>query len=567
MPDALPRALSALLESRGFTDPAALRLRLSWESQDLMDQILSPAAIKGFDRAVEILLSAREKRETVVIHGDYDVDGMTGTALLWLSLRRAGLNCGWTLPRRDGEGYGLSDASLDRCQRGEGVNGLPEGADSRATWVVSVDTGVTAGPQITRAKAKGLGVIVTDHHLPGEGFPTEAAVLLDPYQEGCLYPNKGLCGAGLAWKLGKALLEATGAAAESDPLRLLQLVALGTLADMVPLTAENIALVRLGLRELHQRPLPGIEELLLNAKIKADKVPHGQELVFRVTPRLNSAGRMRQGELAIRLLLSANAEEARRSMDELESLNQKRQQLDQRITAEAMLQAQAQCGPTGEPPQAFVLSGDTWHEGVSGIVAQRIAERFGRPVFVLAPDPGQPLEWRGSGRSVPGTDLHIALSRCAHLLEKWGGHAQAAGLSLRRDKAELFRAEFLHAIEDARAGAKGPGPTGECRADLAEMDAELLGWLERLEPWGPTNPAPLFWTDSVQIVSLATVGEGKHMRLSLRQGGHQVDGIGFGLGGEASRLSLGQSVRVAYQPEWNEFRGRRQVQLRIKEIT
>jgi len=566
MPDALPRALSALLESRGFTDPAALRLRLSWESQDLLGQILSPSSIKGFDRAVEVLLSAREKHETVVIHGDYDVDGMTGTALLWLSLRRAGLQCGWTLPKRDGEGYGLSDASLDRCQRGEGVNGLPEGADPRATWVVSVDTGVTAGPQIARARAKGLGVIVTDHHLPGESFPDEAEILIDPHQAGCAYPNKGLCGAGLAWKLGKALLEATGSDAESDPQRLLQLVALGTLADMVPLTCENIALVRLGLAELHARPLPGIEELLLNAKVKADKVPHGQELVFRVTPRLNSAGRMRQGELAIRLLLSANAEEARRWMDELETLNQKRQQLDQRITAEAIIQANAQCTPSGEPPQAFVLSGDTWHEGVSGIVAQRIAEKFARPVFVLAPDPGQPLEWRGSGRSVPGTDLHIALSRCAHLLEKWGGHAQAAGLSLRRDRTELFRAEFLRAIEDARAGAGGPGPAGECRADLSEMDAELLGWMEKLEPWGPTNPVPLFWTDSVQIVSLATVGEGKHIRVSLRQDGHQLDGIGFGLGQEAARLSLGQTVRVAYQPEWNEFRGRRQVQLRIKEI-
>jgi len=567
MPDDLPRALSALLDSRGFTDPAALRLRLSWQPEDLLDRILDPSGMKGFDRAVEILLSAKEKHETVVIHGDYDVDGMTGTALLWLSLRRAGLQCGWTLPRRDGEGYGLSDASLDRCLRGEGVEGLPEGADPRATWVVSVDTGVTAGPQIGRARAKGLGVIVTDHHLPGESFPDQAEVLLDPHQEGCAYGNKGLCGAGLAWKLGRAVLEATGAAQASDPLRLLQLVALGTLADMVPLTEENIALVRLGLRELHERPLPGIEELLLNAKIKPGTVPHGQEIVFRVTPRLNSAGRMRQGELAIRLLLSANAEEARRWMDELEDLNQKRQQLDQRITAEAMAQAQARCGAGGEPPQAFVLSGDNWHEGVSGIVAQRIAERFGRPVFVLAPDPGQPSEWRGSGRSVPGTDLHVALSRCAHLLEKWGGHAQAAGLSLRRDKAELFRAEFLRAIEDARAGAAGPGPAGECRADLAEMDADLLGWLEKLEPWGPANPAPLFWTDSVKIVSFSRVGEGKHLRISVRQDDHDVDGIGFGLGGHASRLSAGQSVCLAYQPEWNEFRGRKQVQLRIKEIT
>jgi len=325
-------------------------------------------------------------------------------------------------------------------------------------------------------------------------------------------------------------------------------------------------MVRIGLQELQARPLPGVAELLSNAQVRSDRMPRGQEVVFRVTPRLNSAGRMRQGELAIRLLLSANAEEARRWMDELEDFNHKRQQLDQRITSEAQVQALSQCDATGAPPEAFVLSGDTWHEGVSGIVAQRIAERFHRPVFVLAPDPGQPSEWRGSGRSVPGTDLHIALSRCAHLLEKWGGHAQAAGLSLRRDKYELFRCEFVGAIGDAQAGAVPPGPLGECRADLAEMDEDLLSWLERMEPWGPGNPAPVFWTDSVQIASFSRVGDGKHLRLSVRQGERLVDGIGFGMGAEASRLSVGQAVRVAYQPEWNEFRGRRQVQLRIKEI-
>lgn len=562
----IPRVLTALLSHRGVEDPDTIRRKLSWDPGDLRAEILPSDGILGFSKAVEVLLGAKERGETVVVHGDYDVDGMTGTAILWMCLRRAGLRAGWTLPRRDGEGYGLSDASLERCQAGGGVFGLPEGADPTARWVVSVDTGITAGPQVARARQRGLGVIVTDHHLAGEGFPQDAEVVLDPHQEGCGYSNKGLCGAALAWKLGRALLEATGADRESDPFRLLQLVALGTLADMVPLTMENSALVRLGLLQLRERPLPGIAELLRAAQIAPDAVPRGQDLVFRVTPRLNSAGRLRQGEVAVRLLLAASAEEAGKWMSELEGLNHKRQQLDQRITAEAFDQVGHMLAPDGSSPAAFVLSGESWHEGVSGIVAQRVAERWSRPTFVLAPDPGQPGEWRGSGRSVPGIDLHVALTRCADLLEKWGGHAQAAGLSLRRDKAAAFRERFVEAVQQSRDPGNASGPAGECQADLHEMDGTLLGWLERLEPWGAANPAPVFWTDSVQIVAMSRVGEGKHLRVTVKQGGHQVDGIAFNLGHLAAKLQIGAAVRLAYQVEWNEFRGRRSVQLRIKEI-
>ena len=361
-------------------------------------------------------------------------------------------------------------------------------------------------------------------------------------------------------------MQAVNADAESDPNRLLQLVALGTLADMVPLTLENIALVRLGLIELKERPLPGVAELLKSGSISTHSVPRGQDLVFRVTPRLNSAGRLRKGEVAVRLLLAANQDEAHRMMEGLEALNHERQALDQRITTEALNQAKHLCAADGTLPQAFLLSGETWHEGVSGIVAQRIAERYGRPTLILAPDPGQPLEWRGSGRSVPGVDLHSALARCAHLLEKWGGHAQAAGLSLRKDRTAEFRAAFEISVAEARAAAAPKAVAGEARANFDELTPELLGWIERLEPWGPTNLAPMFWTDSVTVTSLSKVGEGKHLRASLRQGELQLDGIGFGMGDQASKLSIGQSVRVAYHPEWNDVRGRRNIQIRMKEI-
>jgi len=565
----IPAPLLEVLRSRGVLERDELQARFCWEPSELREQILSPVGdkpIKGFDAAVKALVGARDRKETVVVHGDYDVDGMTGTAILWMTLRRSGINAGWTLPRRDGEGYGLSDASLERCQRTEGVFGLPEGSDTTATWVVSVDTGITAVTQVAKAKERGLKVIITDHHLPGEEFPEAAEVVLDPHQAGCEYPNKGLCGAGVAWKLGAAVMRAVGADADSDPNRLLQLVALGTLADMVPLSLENIALVRLGLIELKERPLPGVAELMKSANVSTNHVPRGQELVFRVTPRLNSAGRLRKGEVAIRLLLAANQDEAHRMMEGLEALNHERQALDQRITTEALNQAKHLCAADGTPPQAFLLSGETWHEGVSGIVAQRIAERYGRPALILAPDPGQPEEWRGSGRSVPGVDLHSALARCAHILEKWGGHAQAAGLSLRKDRTAEFRAAFEVSVTEARAAAAPKPVAGEARADFKDLSGELLGWIEKMEPWGPTNQSPMFWTESVQVASVSKVGEGKHLRVSLKQGDLQLDGIGFGMGDQASKLVSGQMVRVAFHPEWNEFRGRRSIQIRMKEI-
>jgi len=556
----LPRPLAALLLSRGHT--ADIEARLSTDVDSWKAQILDPTPMKGFEAAVQALLEAKERGETVVIHGDYDVDGMTGTAVLHLALRRAGIRSGWTLPRRDGEGYGLSDASLARCQRTEGVFGLPEGASSTASWVVSVDTGITAGPQIHRARENGLRTIVTDHHLPGEGFPEGADIVIDPYQEGCPYPNKSLCGAGLAWKLGRELLVRTGKIQESDPIRLLQLVALGTLADMVPLTLENLALVRLGLRELAERPLPGVLELLRSADLSKG-VPKSTDLVFRVTPRLNSAGRLRQGETAVQLLLAAGPSEAAQGMAALEDLNHRRQQLDQRITAEAETQSQKLLA---DDPAALVLAHETWHEGVSGIVAQRIAERVHRPVFVLAPDPGRPGEYRGSGRTIRGVDLHVCLTACADLLEKWGGHSQAAGLSIRTENIDAFRVRFADAAKSTGAGTAAPPVRSDADVEFDDITPEFLSWMERLEPWGAGNDSPVFRCEGVELVGMSRVGDGKHLRATLQKGAVRLEGIGFGLGPLGDELRTGSRVTIAFSPEWNNFRGRKSLQLKLKGI-
>lgn len=565
----LPAPIAALLAKRGCQTPEEIRKFLSWDLADLESALVSPNEMKGLDQAVELLSKARWSGETVVVHGDYDVDGMTGTAILYLGLQRAGFQVGWTLPRRDGEGYGLTDASLSRCERGEGIEGDITLKDRCAKWVLSVDTGITAGPEIERARERGLGVIVTDHHLPGEGtFPTAAAAVINPQQEGCPYPNKGISGAGVAWKLIQALYTRLGTPEGANPYRLLQLVAIATIADMVPLTAENRALVRLGLKEWTERPLPGLRALFQTAGFQAGTSPRLGDVSFKIAPRLNSAGRMRRGEVAIRLLTSTSAEHARSLAGQIDALNRERQALDQRITREAHEIAVQEEAEGGKVPSGHVLAGETWHEGVSGIVASRVAEVRNVPTVILAPDPARPGELRGSARSGGRVDLHHILLGCSGFLVRWGGHCHAAGLSIRREKVEEFRIAFLEAVREAmKSQMTLPGLTPDLEIPLAQVDAALLKGLEKMEPFGQGNPIPLFECRDAELLWISRVGEGgRHLKARLAQGASVFEAIGFSQGERALEYQVGARVRATFVPGWNEFRGVRQVQLQIKEI-
>jgi len=565
----LPAPIAALLAKRGCQTPEEIRKFLSWDLADLESALVSPNEMKGLDQAVELLSKARWSGETVVVHGDYDVDGMTGTAILYLGLQRAGFQVGWTLPRRDGEGYGLTDASLSRCERGEGIEGDITLKDRCAKWVLSVDTGITAGPEIERARERGLGVIVTDHHLPGEGtFPTAAAAVINPQQEGCPYPNKGISGAGVAWKLIQALYTRLGTPEGANPYRLLQLVAIATIADMVPLTAENRALVRLGLKEWTERPLPGLRALFQTAGFQAGTSPRLGDVSFKIAPRLNSAGRMRRGEVAIRLLTSTSAEHARSLAGQIDALNRERQALDQRITREAHEIAVQEEAEGGKVPSGHVLAGETWHEGVSGIVAARVAEVHGIPVAILAPDPARPGELRGSARSGGRVDLHHLITGCAHLLERWGGHCHAAGMSIKRENVEAFRKAFLEAADEALRQPLAPsGLTADIHIPLSEVNHRLMDFLERMEPFGQANPAPLFECREAELLWCSAVGDGgRHLKARLAEGSAVMEAIAFSQGALVKEVSLGDKLHVLFVPGWNEFRGTRTVQLLIKEI-
>ncbi len=356
----------------------------------------------GLDRAVELLRAAHAAGEPVCVHGDYDVDGVTATALLYQGLAWLGFKADWFLPNRFKEGYGISFASVETL-RARG-----------ARWIVSVDTGISANAEVAKAKELGIGVIITDHHQASGELPP-ADVILNPNQPGCPSANKGLSGVGVAYKLLNALaLALKGETAE----RWLDLLALGSLADNVPLTGENRRLVKAGLRRLAATENPGLRGLLERAGVERNRLSSG-EILFKVTPMLNAMGRMGSPEISARLLLAQSPAEAEGYLDLMVAENQKRGKLDQVITEEAVRMIDGD--PALLEAGCLVVASPAWHEGVIGIVAARLVERYRRPCFVLAIDAEKGLA-KGSGRTLAGFNLHKALGGAAHLLEKWGGH-------------------------------------------------------------------------------------------------------------------------------------------------
>ncbi len=504
-----------------------------------------PVPMLGMDKAITILLEALLRSEKIIVHGDYDVDGVTATALLYLGLKASGFEVDWFIPNRFEEGYGISFASVAKIHaRG-------------ARWMISVDTGISANAEVARAKELGLGVILTDHHQASGELPP-ADTIINPNQPGCPYPNKGLSGVGVAYKLLNALsLRIKKETAE----KYLDLVALGSLADNVPLLGENRRLVKAGLKQLASTPSLGVRALLERAGLEKGQVTSG-ELLFKVTPMLNAMGRMGSPEISLRLLLAENEGEATRCLDLMETENKKRRKLDQAITTEAV--SMVENDPSLQASGCLVMASESWHEGVIGIVAARMVERYLRPSFVLAIDSKTGLA-KGSGRTIPGFNLHKALGTAQSLLEKWGGHYYACGLTLKTENIDGLRNLMnAAAAEHLAENYFTPRILPVVEIPLAGLNEECMAWLRRFEPFGPLNESPLFYSENVDLMAIPRLVGEKHLKLSLGQSGVQFDAIGFNLGHlmdyvlDRSRLS-----KLAYYPEWNTFRGVRKIQLRI----
>lgn len=537
-------AVASLLAARGVRDGSSARRFLTPSLSDVRD----PFLLKGMGEAVDRLVLARSRGETVCVYGDYDVDGVTATALLTSFFRQIDIRCFYYIPNRLEEGYGLSADGLHR-------------AAGKARVVVSVDCGVNAVAEAELAARLGLDLIITDHHTPGPVMPNACAVI-NPLQPGCSYPFKSLAGVGVAFNLMVALrgrLRETGAfAAGGEPnLReFLDLVALGTIADVVPLTEENRIFVKYGLRELSTSARPGVKALKEVAGVTGS-VSCGA-VGFRLAPRLNAAGRLEDAARGVELLLETDPARAAASAAELDASNAERQAIEREILADALALIEGK--PDMAERKSIVLASGAWHPGVIGIVASRMVDTFHRPTVLIALQEG---EGRGSARSIPGFHLYDALDACAEHLLKFGGHRYAAGLSL--DESNLER--FIDRFEEVSAGLLSPDdlvPVLRVDAELAprEVTAELVDAVSSLEPFGPGNPEPLFILSGAEIMEQRPVGD-NHLKMRLSKGGRIFDAIGFNLA-EKGRLS--GAVDIVFSLGWNEWNGRKSLQLTLKDI-
>ena len=529
--------LAAMLHVRGIDTAEQAKAFLYGDATQLHD----PMQLRGMDRAVERLRRAIETGEEVAVFGDYDVDGITSTCVLTDYLRSRGLQVRAYIPDRISEGYGLNPDAVRHLHR-LGV-----------TLIVSVDCGITAIEETRLANTIGMDVIITDHHECGGHLVPEAVAVVDPKQPECTYPNPGLAGVGVAFKLLCAL---EGGCAEMLR-RYGDLVAIGTVADVMPLAGENRFLVSEGLRRINACPRPGSQALLEESGASGRPVT-ATTIGFTLAPRINAAGRLGETEIAAKLLLTEDTAEAAYYARALCDLNRRRQALEQQIWDEASERAEV-----FDPTQPLVLESDKWHQGVIGIAASRLSEAFHLPTVMIRFDGDR---GKGSCRSFGGFNLYQALAACSEFLEGFGGHALAAGLTIRRENIAAFRRAFA---EYYRENPATELPALDC--DLRISDPSLLSMenvaaLQLLEPCGTANPRPLLAMTAARLQSVTPIGGGKHLRLTLQKAGHMFDCVFFSCTLDALPVRPGEWVDAAFCPQINSFRGRSSVQLLISDL-
>ena len=540
----LPRVLCAVLVARGLEDSSEAKAFL----RPRLTTLHPPGGLTDLDRAVSRIRKAIADSETIFVHGDYDVDGMAGTTLLTQWLRRFGARGEPFIPNRLTDGYDL------------GPRGLLEAEAAGASLLITVDCGILAHEAVSKAVSSGLDVIVTDHHTPGPELPGALAVL-NPNRADCSYPDKGLSGAGVAFKLCQGLAEAYGIP-EEELHPYLDLVALATVADLVPLTGENRTLVRFGLKALARTRNPGLRSLMDVAGLDGGGLTAGK-VGFVLAPRLNAVGRLGDPAMALRLLLTRDPGEARVLALEAEALNRERRATDQATLDEALVQL----SDTFDPAEDFgvVLSAEGWHPGVVGIVASRVVERIHRPTVMVAFN-GE--VGKGSARSIPGFHLLDAIRGAGEFLERFGGHRQAAGMDLRRENLGAFREAFNREARRTLGGQElRPSLRVDLEVELGEMTQEVFGFLQYVGPHGIGNPRPVFLARRVALAGSPRVVGAGHLKLRLRQGGSELEAIGFGLADRVDSKALGSGpVDVVFHLQENEFGGSRTLQASVKDL-
>jgi single-stranded-DNA-specific exonuclease len=528
---------ASVLVRRGNADPEEAAAFLAAEPPQH-----DPFLLGDMRGAVERIREAIAKGKRICVHGDYDVDGICATALAVLTLRALGADADWHLPSRFDEGYGLSGDTLDRL------------ADEGCGLVLTVDCGITAVDEVARAKARGLDVVVTDHHRPGETLPDCPVVSTRPSD----YPFPELCGTGVVAKLAQALGVSIDGHAD--------LVGLATIADVVPLVDENRAFARAGLRALARTQKPGLRALMRVAHVDPAIVDEGS-VGFRLAPRINAAGRLGHPRDALELLLTEDADEAGRLAQRLEEVNRERQAVEERILRSAIAKVEEWPEPMRRR-RGYVLADADWHEGVIGIVASRLVERYQRPVVLIAG--GDDEAWKGSGRSIGSFDLHGALGVCSEHLGRWGGHRAAAGLSIDPKDVDGFTRAFAeHA--DAVLSDEELAPVTPVDAIVPRglpLTLELAEELGQLAPFGLGNPGVTLLAPACELRDLATVGDGKHLKFRVRgeDGRDSGSAIAFAQGSHLDRLRRVGRYDLVFRLEENRWNGTVAPQLVVRRV-
>lgn len=540
--------VAGLLMARGCADDLSAQKFLRPSPEQLHD----PFLMLGMRKAVARLLRAIDAGERILVYGDYDVDGTTGTAVLLRALRMLGGTAGFHVPHRFTEGYGIQQKALETA--------MAEGY----SLVVSVDCGITAHEPLHWARANGLDIIVTDHHLPDadEGAPPAFAIL-NPNQKGCTYPDKRLAGVGVAFKLVQALFRERGR--EHQVNGFLKMVAIGTVADVAQLVGENRTIVSLGLADLRHSVNPGLRALIEIAGCTKGQDVTAYDLGFRIGPRINAAGRMDAARAVVELFDTKDKDEAKRLAQHLDTRNSERQEAQREIFRRAIEEFEGSAEKDSQRHVA-VIAGDGWHRGVIGIAASKIAERINRPCVVISMD-GE--IGHGSARSIEAYHLFDGLTQCRDLLEKFGGHSHAAGLTIKRERVPEFRSRLnSHAASCLSDDDLVPSLTIDAEVPAEEVTMGLAEQLCALEPYGAGNQRPVFMTRNLRILSEPLVMKDEHLKMRVAgESNRPLEAVWWrGLEGAGRTPQANERIELAYAIEPNEWNGERRLQLNVKDM-
>ena len=530
------RGIESLKSSHNFFNPSN-------------DQLHDPFMMKNMDIAVDRISKNIQNQKPILIFGDYDVDGTTGASLLYLGLKDLNAIVEYYIPHREKEGYGLSSGGIDYAQS--------VGAD----LLITCDCGINAFQPVDYANEHGVDIIITDHHIPDKKLPNAYAVL-NPKQKGCEYPFKGLCGCGVAFKLISALSEKSGIG-QNVGLNYLDLVALATSADMVPILDKNRVLVHGGLDQLEESKSPGIHQLLVQTGLVGESLNVGK-LVFGLAPKINAAGRMGDANRTVELLTTSDKTRAEELASILVRENKRRQLIQEDIVNDAIRLVHSQIDL--ENNKVVIIGAKGWHPGVVGIVASRIKDEFSRPAIVIAFD--KEGIGKGSARSIPNLDLYEALSYAAKFLEGYGGHPMAAGLTVREDKFENFKSLFLRNVNKILTNDDLiPAISIDGEMALTDINSRFMRFLEKLGPFGPGNMLPKFVSRNLSISGQPRLmGNGEHIRFIVSQNGRNYPAVGFKLSSHYEDLIRGFPVDIAYVIEVNQWQGQSNIQLNVRDI-